>query len=677
MAGSSGDYYSDVYSDIYSGNQIPEQQPPKTGFEWYTLDDSLRRDQVIEGFQSFIWTERYSSAGDFVIVTKTTYNNRLLLSDGTRIAMKGSRYVMKIDTVSDDTGDDGSRNLTVTGKSLEMLLDDRVAMGAITDTTAVPTWNLTGTPGDIIRSMFEQICVAGILSPNDNIPFYVNGLISPVGDIPEPDEIVTVSASPDTLYNTIQKIATTYGLGFRLIKNQDLGQLYFEVYMGNDLTTGQTDRNPVIFDRNLDNLVKPSLLRSSAILKTVAYVFAQNGAVVVYAPNSVESDSGADRRVLLVNSSNTTPATKVAGFVTDSNSAHQCFLSDSDTTASILSVPTSFVSGSDPSTSGVQDGFAATPILGYRAFAQFKCDVLNTTYVQNGVTYNPNGPIDTSIYEWVRYDIEEWADTPSEESDDPEQYIQTFIHFAHDNGFKVMVTPARDLGNTATVHPKVGGEDLDTWYLRVGVAQWCFEADIYEVQDQANQGTKSDFVAFFTSAHDQIRQVNPTIPVWCGISTTYGDGEVMFNSARAVWDIADGYWINVVGDTANGVDFMTRWLAFTSTIDTGLLTALAQEGLQALSVQRNVYSFDGELPQSNSYVYGVDYNLGDVVEERTEDGFKNQMIVTEQIFTSDDTGDRSYPTLSILQTITPGSWLAEPVAEVWDTVDSGEHWNDL
>jgi hypothetical protein len=227
------------------------------------------------------------------------------------------------------------------------------------------------------------------------------------------------------------------------------------------------------------------------------------------------------------------------------------------------------------------------------------------------------------------------------------------------------------------VHPKLAGEDLDTWYLRVGVPDWCFEADIFEVQDQANQAAQADFVAFFTSAQSQIRMVNPIIPVWCGISTTYGDGEVMFNCAKAVWNIADGYWINVVGDTANGVDFMVRWMAFASTIETGLLAALQQEGLQALAVQRNVYSFDGTLPPQNAYIYGVDYNLGDVVEERTEDNFKNQMVVTEQIFSSDDTGDKSYPTLSILQTITPGTWLAEPVSEVWDTVPVTEHWDDL
>jgi hypothetical protein len=647
------------------------------GYEWYTLDDQLRRDALIEDFESFIWTERYSAFGDFQIVTKTTYNARQQLVPDTLMGMKGSDRIMQIKTVSDDTDDQGARKLTVTGKSIEAWLDDRVAFGVIGGTGNNPGWTVTGRPADVIRSMFNLICVQCILDPNDTISYYVNGTISQPGDIPEPDSSITVVAQPDTLYNTIKQVADTYGIGFRFVKNQDLGQIYFEVYMGSDRTTGQENNTPIIFDQQLDNLVKPSYLTSTELIKTVAYVIASNGAVVVYATDADPDASGSDRRVLLVNSSNDTPATAVPGFVTDTTAAHNCFVLNPVTTADVLGVPTSFITGNDPKTNPDQDGVGATPMLGYRAYAQFKADIQNSNYVQDSITYTPNGPIDTSIFQWVRYDIEDWVDTPDVESADAKTYLANFIQLAHDNGFKVMVTPARDLGNSDTVHPKSAGEALNDWYVRVNVASWCADADIYEFQDQANMPVAADFKSYFTQVHDQIREVNPDIPVWCGISTTYGDGEVMFDSMKSVIDIADGFWINIIDDTTNGVDFMNRWLAYLETIDTGLIAALEQEGQLALSAQRTVYSFDGELPPSVSFRYGTDYKLGDLVEERTEDGFKNQMMVTEQIFTSDDTGDRAYPTLSLVQTITPGTWLAEPAIEHWDDVDASEHWDDL
>jgi Siphovirus ReqiPepy6 Gp37-like protein len=647
------------------------------GYEYYTLDNQLRRNQLIEGYKSFIWTERYSAYGDAQIITKTNFASRQLLTPGTLIGKNGSRSVMEIKTISDDTDDDGTRLMTVTCKSIEHWLDDRVAMPAFDPLNTTPSWVISGNPGNIIRSLFEQICVEGILDHRDTIPFYVNGQLSQSGDIPEPSDIITVSAPPDTLYNTIESIADAYGIGFRFVKQDDQGVIYFEVYMGDDRTTGQTVRDPVIFDRALDNLVRPSLLQSNDFVKTVAYVFAQNGTAVVYAPTANQDASGSDRRVLLVNSSNDIEAPKTYGFMTDSGAEGRCLTSNPTTTTEIFGVPTSFVSGGNPKAYPTNDGLGYTPILTYKAYAQLKADIQNSNFVQGGITYASAGPIDNSIYEWLKFDIEDWADTPDVESADPEQYIGLFIKLAHDNGFKVMVTPARDLGNSATVHPKNSGEILNDWFVRVNVASWCADADIFEFQDQANMPVPADFTSYFQQVHDQMRELNETIPIWVGISTTYGTGEDMFNRAKSVRDLADGYWVNILNDTANGLDFMTRWLAFAETQETGLIAALEQEGLIALGQQRLIYSFDGEVPPSVNLIYGVDYNLGDLVEERTEDGFRNQMVITEQIFTSDDTGDRSYPTLSILQTITPGSWLAEPVSEHWDDVPETEHWDDL
>src|SRR3954469_11205638 len=117
-------------------------------YEWYTLDDFLRRDTVVEGFESFIWTERYSAAGDFQIITKSTFESRQLLTPQTMIAMNKSHYVMMIDTVGDETAENGTRTPRVPGRSLEALLDSRVAMPAVTDTTTMPAWVVVDTPGN-------------------------------------------------------------------------------------------------------------------------------------------------------------------------------------------------------------------------------------------------------------------------------------------------------------------------------------------------------------------------------------------------------------------------------------------------------------------------------------------------------------------------------------------------
>ena len=363
--------------------------------------------------------DRYDGWGDFQITIKSTFQNRSLLRLGTWIGMQGSDRLMQIESITDAMGDDGSKNLSVTGRSAEKLLDDRVAMPSLGDLTTTPKWVITGKPGDIARYIFSQICVTCVLSPNDTIPGYHSGTILPPGTIPEPSEVVIIEFDPGSVYYDIQKLCQIYAMGFRLIKDGDTGNLYFDVYTGNDRTSAQVERPAIIFSQDLESIDKTSTLQSIASVKTVAYVFTKNGAIMVYPLGYDSSVSGADRRVLLV-----------------------------------------------------------------------KDDSMDI----------PAGP------------------------------------------------------------------DLDL--------------------------------------------------------------------------------------------------------------AMTQKGNEELSKFRKIYAFDGEIPKYEPYIYGVDYGLGDLVEERSPDGFANYMLVTEQIFISDAEGERSYPTLVLIQTITPGAWLSVPADQHWDDVPSDQHWAD-
>lgn len=390
------------------------------GFEWHTLTDGLQRAAVIENFNSMIWTERYAAWGEFQIVIPANSYSRNLLRPGLRIGMQGSQRVMRIETITDTIDTDGKKLLTVTGRSVEHFLDDRVAMPAFAGTATTPKWSITGTPGYIARYLFTQICVTGVLSANDAIAGYHSGTLNPPGTIVEPSTTYTIDFEPDTLYNDIKKVCDIWSLGFRLVKDGDTGNIYFEVYTGNDCTTSQTTRKPVIFALDMESIDKTSIVRSIADLKSVAYVFAPNGTSVVYGTGYDSSVTMTDRRILLVN----------AG----------------------------------------------------------------------------------------------------------------------------------------------------------------------DIEDAAGSG---------------------------------------------------------------------------------LTAKLNQRGLEQLADHRDIYAFDGEVPVNQPYVYGVDYGLGDLVEEHGPEGSKNYMIVTEQIFVSDAEGERSYPTLVLYNVILPGSWTARGVSEHWADVPPTQHWGDL
>lgn len=103
---------------------------------------------------------------------------------------------------------------------------------------------------------------------------------------------------------------------------------------------------------------------------------------------------------------------------------------------------------------------------------------------------------------------------------------------------------------------------------------------------------------------------------------------------------------------------------------------MIRRGKEELAKRRMFSALDGEIIIPSSYKYGIDYNLGDLVELRSDDGTTSQMQVTEQIFISDKEGKRSYPTLSVNRFITPGSWLAWDYAQEWEDVGATEYWED-
>jgi hypothetical protein len=103
---------------------------------------------------------------------------------------------------------------------------------------------------------------------------------------------------------------------------------------------------------------------------------------------------------------------------------------------------------------------------------------------------------------------------------------------------------------------------------------------------------------------------------------------------------------------------------------------MIQRGKEELAKNRMFSAFDGEVSHYSQYKYGVDYNLGDLVELQNDDGAMSDMRVNEQIFVSDQNGDRSYPTLTVDKFIPSGSWLAQPPAKEWLNFTT-EEWQDM
>lgn len=283
--------------------------------ELYTLDSLFRRNQVVDQYISLIWTERWQTFGDFQLNVPSTHAMRSLFVPDTYLAMSESNYVMRIESYEDDYTSNGQRILIVKGRSFEAILLDRVAKDSLSTLTVSPQWVITRRPADAARQIYHDICANGILNFGDIITEAEEGTLPALfgsSNIPEPPDNITLNIKPSTVYSVIsEQICAPWDLGFRFLRQDSTGELFFDVYSGSDRTSGQTILPPVIYAPQLENLQNTKELTTIDKAKNVAYVFSPDGFEMVYAPDVDPSIGSLERRVLVIDASDIT-STSVA-----------------------------------------------------------------------------------------------------------------------------------------------------------------------------------------------------------------------------------------------------------------------------------------------------------------------------------------------------------------------------
>lgn len=267
--------------------------------ELVTLDSFDRPIEVVESFESFIWTERYSSHGEILIEAASTPQNKKLLPVGTFLGLSESERVMRIETLRDEVDEEGNKKLILSGKETSSIMNDRIAeTQAVRLNTEKMSWRYTGTPQEIIMELFRYALRNGT-KPKDQIPMSVGAGPHIPGNLPMDTSVYTIERPTGQLYDAIKELADIWDLGFRLFKTND-GSRYFEVYVGNNLTSSQTSKPPVIFSADLDSLQAMTELYSVATSKNVAIVTNEWASVEVIGAGIPEDTGAFARRVIYI-----------------------------------------------------------------------------------------------------------------------------------------------------------------------------------------------------------------------------------------------------------------------------------------------------------------------------------------------------------------------------------------
>jgi hypothetical protein len=131
------------------------------------------------------------------------------------------------------------------------------------------------------------------------------------------------------------------------------------------------------------------------------------------------------------------------------------------------------------------------------------------------------------------------------------------------------------------------------------------------------------------------------------------DGSYLFSKKNSA-NVAYFVGASAVGKMNEGDSVPTGFDRRVTLVDASQAGAIPQDALQAqvsmsLAEAHVTAMFDGSINQDISpYIYGVDYNLGDIVRIAGDYGLDQKARVTEYIRSEDNTGVKSYPTLTAI-----------------------------
>lgn len=224
------------------------------------LDTSFEAVAIIDSFETFIWTDRYSAYGDFELYPSLTEKNIVDLQEDYYIVTKDSDHVMIIENTQIDSDVEDGVKFAVTGRSLESILDRRII------------WTQTVLSGNL-QNAIKKLLDENIISPTDTARKIDNFVFEASEDEAITSLVLASDAqfTGDNLYDVIKALCDVFSIGFKITLSSD-NQFIFKLYAGVDRSYEQEVNPYVVFSPRFENLLNSSYLQSKKNLKTVTLV---------------------------------------------------------------------------------------------------------------------------------------------------------------------------------------------------------------------------------------------------------------------------------------------------------------------------------------------------------------------------------------------------------------------
>lgn len=225
----------------------------------WILDRKFEALCVVDAFESFIWTVRYREPGDFELYISMEKISLENVKKDYYIWIKNSDRLMIIEDIAVDTDAEVGSHMTITGRSLESLLERRVVFYRTL---------ISGNLQDGLEDIFND----NAIRPHDS-----NRVIPGLRFIRSTDPRITeleceANLLGEDLLSITESFCELYDIGFKIIYNEKDSTFDFSLYYGEDRSYDQ-EKNPwVVFSPDYDNLLQSNYFESSRNLRTAAVV---------------------------------------------------------------------------------------------------------------------------------------------------------------------------------------------------------------------------------------------------------------------------------------------------------------------------------------------------------------------------------------------------------------------
>lgn len=226
--------------------------------ELLILNKKFETIYIIDTFESLIWTDRYSSYGDFELYTSANSTIFNYVQPDYYLWGEHSDHLMILENRKIETDIELGNHFTITGKSLESLLRRRIVW---------PQMTLEGN----LEEQIEKLLNNNVINPS-NIKRKISNFIFERSNDPYIESLkVKAQFTGDEVYEAIKKLCEEANIGFKITLN-DQNKFVFKLYSGVDRSYDQ-DINPyVVFSPGFENIINSNYYESKQNFKNVAIV---------------------------------------------------------------------------------------------------------------------------------------------------------------------------------------------------------------------------------------------------------------------------------------------------------------------------------------------------------------------------------------------------------------------